>query len=146
MLDQAIQRNPSNAQAWVARGVVWRDLGELAQAIAETRRGLSLSPRDSSVAAWLVSFASMLVQDGQLQEASDVLREAQRRDPRLFAGPLLMAMVRQLSGDVDGAARAMTEARRLRPELTRQEIRRYGGRPLLDVLDGGGLLGDLSPD
>jgi adenylate cyclase len=146
VLDQAIRRNPSNAQAWVARALALRDVGDLERAIHEARTGLTLSPRDSSVAAWLIAFAQMLMQDGQLQEAGEALREARRRDPRLFAAPLLLAALNAFTGDRDAAVRSMAEALRLRPELTRSELRRLGGRVLLKVLDESGTIADLPED
>ena len=143
MLDQAIQRNPSNAQAWVARGMAWRDIGELEKGIEEARTGLSLSPRDTSVATWLVSYGSMLMQGGRLEEAGEALRESRRRDPRLFAAPMLMAVLDGLTGDYEAAQRSIAEARRLRPELSRTEIRRFGGNGLLNLLDQAGLIDGL---
>ena len=146
VLDQAIQRNPSNAQAWVARGMAWRDIGELSRGIDEARNGLSLSPRDASVAVWLVSYASMLMQAGRLEEADEVVRESQRRDPRLFAAPLLGSVLKALAGEDDGALVAMNEAQRLRPALSRVEIQRLGGKRLLEILEGAGATGNLPED
>lgn len=143
VLDQAIARNPSNAQAWVARSLAWRDLGDLDRAIEDARKGLSLSPRDTSVAAWLVSFASMLLQADQLDEAAEVLRESRRRDPRLFAAPLLLAILHLLAEEQEAAASSFAEALRLRPELSRTEIERFGGRGLLGLLDDAGLTAEL---
>jgi adenylate cyclase len=146
VLDQSIRRNPCNAQAWMARALAWRDQGDLQRALDEARKGLSLSPRDISVAAWLFGYAAVLLQAGQLEEALLVTQEARRRDPRLFAVTLLITALRLLLGDPKGAASAMADTLRLRPELTRQEVQRlFGSTMLHQLFDESGLIEAL-PD
>jgi predicted Zn-dependent protease len=107
---------------------------------------LSLSPRDISVAAWLFGYAAVLLQAGQLEEALLVTQEARRRDPRLFAVTLLITALRLLLGDPKGAASAMADTLRLRPELTRQEVQRlFGSTMLHQLFDESGLIEAL-PD
>ena len=106
----------------------------------------SLTRVSASVAVWLVSYASMLMQAGRLEEADEVVRESQRRDPRLFAAPLLGSVLKALAGEDDGALVAMNEAQRLRPALSRVEIQRLGGKRLLEILEGAGATGNLPED
>jgi adenylate cyclase len=140
VLEQSIRRNPCNAQAWMARALAWRDQGDLPRALEEASKGLSLSPRDISVAAWLLGYGGLLLQDGQLEQALLVTQEARRRDPRLFAVTLMITALRLLLGDPDGAANAMGDTVRLRPELTREEVQRLFGNLLLHQFDASGLI------
>ena len=64
---------------------------------------------------------------------------AARRDPRLYLLPILESVAQAMLGRAELARAALVAARRIRPNLTRQEIERSHGRcaarTLLDVWD-----------
>jgi hypothetical protein len=70
------------------------------------------------------------------QEALEEARIAARRDPRLHLPPILEALVQAALGRTELAQGALMSARRLRPELTQQEIERSHGRRAAKILSG----------
>jgi hypothetical protein len=62
-------------------------------------------------------------------------RLAARRDPRLYLPPILEALVQTALGRAELARGALMSARRLRPELTQQEIERSHGRRAAKILN-----------
>jgi adenylate cyclase len=134
ILQQAVELDPSNAQAHVALGATLGLLGDLDDGIARMRHGIRLSPRDRKLGFWGWALGSFLMRAGRPHEAYDEVRLATRRDPRLFLLPVLESFVHSALGRNDLAKASLTAARRLRPELTLSQIQISHGRRTAKVL------------
>jgi adenylate cyclase len=139
ILRQAVEIDPSNAQAEVALGAALAMLGDLDAGIARMRHGIRLSPRDRRLGFWGWALGGFLLRANQTGEALEEALIAARRDPRLYLPPILEAVAQATLGRAELARAALMSARRIRPNLTRQEIERSHGRraarALLDVWD-----------
>ena len=47
-LDEAVQTNPQNAQAWITRGLAYERLGDKAKSIGSYARAITLRPKDEA--------------------------------------------------------------------------------------------------
>ena len=139
ILRQAVEIDPSNAQAEVALGAALAMLGDLDAGIARMRHGIRLSPRDRRLGFWGWALGTFLLRANRTGEALEEALVAARRDPRLYLPPILEAVAQATLGRAELAAAALMSARRIRPNLTRQEIERSHGRraarTLSDVWD-----------
>ena len=139
ILRQAVEIDPSNAQAEVALGAALAMLGDLDAGIARMRHGIRLSPRDRRLGFWGWALGGFLLRANRTGEALEEALVAARRDPRLYLPPILEAVAQATLGRAELARAALMSARRIRPNLTRQEIERSHGRraarALLDVWD-----------
>ncbi len=139
ILRQAVEIDPSNAQAEVALGAALAMLGDLDAGIARMRHGIRLSPRDRRLGFWGWALGMFLLRADRTGEALEEALVAARRDPRLYLPPILEAVAQATLGRAELARAALMSARRIRPNLTRQEIERSHGRraarTLLDVWD-----------
>jgi len=136
ILRQAVEIDPSNAQAEVALGAALAMMGDLDAGIARMRHGIRLSPRDRRLAFWGWALGGFLLRANRPEEALQEARLAARRDPRLHLPPILEALVQAALGRPELARGALMSAKRLRPELTQQEIERSHGRRAAKVLSG----------
>ena len=136
ILRQAVEIDPSNAQAEVALGAALAMLGDLDAGIARMRHGISLSPRDRRLGFWGWALGTFLLRAGRTAEALEEALLAARRDPRLYLPPVLEAVTQATLGRPELARAALVSARRVRPNLTRQEIERSHGRHAARTLSG----------
>jgi tetratricopeptide (TPR) repeat protein len=134
ILRQAVELNPSNAQAEVALGAALALMGDLDAGIVRMRHGIRLSPRDRRLAFWGWALGGFLLRGNRLEEALEEARIAGRRDPRLYLPPILEAVAQAALGRAELARGALMSARRLRPKLTQQEIERSHGRRAAKIL------------
>jgi adenylate cyclase len=134
ILQQAVELDPSNAQAHVALGAALGASRELDAAIARMRHGIKLSPRDRRLGIWGWVLGLYLMQAKRPDEAGEEVRLAVRRDPRLFLLPVLESLVHAALGRNDLAKASLNGARRLRPELTLSQIEISHGRRAVRVL------------
>ena len=134
ILKQAVELDPSNAQAQVALGASLALLGDLDGGIACMRHGIKLSPRDRRLAFWGWALGVYLMRAKRLAEALEEARLAARRDPRLFLPPLLEALVHAALGQTDAAKISLISAQRLRPELTLRDVEISHGRRAVNTL------------
>jgi adenylate cyclase len=139
ILRQAVEIDPSNAQAEVALGAAQAMLGEREAGIARMRHGMKLSPRDRKLGFWGWALGMFLLRANRTEEALEEALIAARRDPRLYLPPILEAAAQATLGRTELARAALLAARRIRPKLTKHEIERSHGRHaariLLDVWD-----------
>jgi adenylate cyclase len=139
ILRQAVEIDPSNAQAEVALGVALAMLGDRDAGIARMRHGMKLSPRDRRLGFWGWALGTFLLRANRTEEALEEALIAARRDPRLYLAPILEAVAQATLGRTELARAALLAARRIRPKLTKHEIERSHGphaaRILLDVWD-----------
>ena len=128
ILRQAVEIDPSNAQAEVALGAALALLGDFDTGIAHMRHGIKLSPRDRRLAFWGWVLGTFLLRSGQTEEALEEARISARRDPRFYLPLILEAAAQATLGRMDQARAALDSARRMRPNLTPQEIQRSHGK------------------
>ncbi len=129
LLEKAIERDPSNAQAWVALGATLLSNRQPELAIEKLEHGLRISPRDKYLAVWGGIYALALGFVGRLDDAIEQARLACRRDDRLHNSRVVLAALLIANGRLEEAASALGEARRIRPELSMLEARGIvGGR------------------
>jgi len=136
ILRQALEIDPSNAQAEVALGAALAMTGDLDAGIVRMRHGFKLSPRDRRLAFWRWGLGGFLLRANRPEEALEEARIAARRDPRLYLPPILEAVAQAALGRAELARGALMAARRLRPKLTQQEIERSHGRRDAKILSG----------
>jgi adenylate cyclase len=136
ILQQAVEMDPSNAQAEVALGAVLVLLGDPEGGIARMRHGIKLSPRDRRLGLWGWALGAFLLHANRAPEALEEARIAARRDPRLHLPPILEAVAQATLGRTELARAALMSAKRIRPKLTRQEIEISHGRRAARILAG----------
>ncbi len=129
LLEKAIERNPSNAQAWVALGAAQLTNRQPELAIEKLEHGLRISPRDNRLAVWGGIHALALGYVGRLDEAIEQARVACRRDDELHNPRVVLTALLVDAGRLEEATAALAEARRIRPLLSLREVRGVvGGR------------------
>lgn len=135
ILERAQEIDPSNAQAHVAfhatRGL---DSATREESIAGLRYGMRLSPRDKRLGFWGWVLAVVLLQTGRLSEAVEEAKLASRRDPKLYLPRIAEAVGLVGLDRTDDARTALAAARKLRPELTLEEVRRTHGKRAFALL------------
>jgi Flp pilus assembly protein TadD len=77
--DEALQMNPSQASAWVGRGLLAQKQGRLDEAIADLSRGVALQP----TGAHYLDLGRCLQQARRLPEAAEAYRRALKLSPNL---------------------------------------------------------------
>jgi adenylate cyclase len=137
ILKQAVELDPSNAQAQVALGAALAMSGDMDRGIARMKQGIKLSPRDRRLGFWGWALGGFLMRAKRPAEALEEAKLAARRDPRLFLPPVLETLAHVALGQIDAAKISLISARRLRPELTLREIEishgRRAGKALADL-------------
>jgi len=134
ILRQALEIDPSNAQAQVALGAAVGRAGDFDSSIALMRHGIRLSPRDRRLGIWSWVLGSFLLRCQRPVEALEEAHIAARRDPRLYLAPILEAAAHANLGHADLARRHLAIARRLRPALSLDEIEITHGKRAARVL------------
>lgn len=122
ILQQALEIDPSNAQAHVALGAAQGMQGQLEDGIARMRLGMKISPRDRRLGFWGWALGIFLLRAGHDEEALAEARASVRRDPTFYLARVLEAAALDRLGREDQAPRALAAARQLRPPLNLQEI------------------------
>jgi TolB-like protein len=128
MIRQALELDPSNAQAHVGLGAALAMTGQFEAGIGQMQFGMRISPRDRRLGFWGWALGSFLL---RADRAEDALAEAQasgRRDPRLHLAQVLQAAALARLGRHPEAVAALSVARRLRPQLTPGEVAVAHGR------------------
>ena len=129
LLEKALERDPSNAQAWVALGAALLTNRQPELAIEKLEHGLRISPRDNRLAVWGGIHALALGFVGRFDEAIEQARIACRRDDKLHNPRVVLTALLVNADRIEEAASALAEARRIRPQLSQREIRGIvGGR------------------
>ena len=108
------------AIAYNNRGVAYDQLGDYDRAVADYQEALSLKPDDAmarrNLRVVLVRRGVALANTGEYQRALTDLSRAIELGPDKAIAWLRRAQVRMESGDLEGAATDLAEARRLAPE------------------------------
>jgi TolB-like protein len=127
LLRRAVELDPSNAQAHVALGAALVRHGELDEGIKSLKFGMRSSPKDLRLTFWSMILAHALGCAGRTEEALAEASAASRRDGRLYGARVVAAWMLARMKRAEDARGALAEARRLRPSLSLDEIRRFFG-------------------
>ena len=122
VLHQALEIDPSNAQAHVALGASLVLTGKLDDGLEKMRFGMKISPRDRRLGFWGWALGTFLFRAGRLDEALAESRNAIRRDPRFHLARVLESAVLDRQGNAAEAAHSLAIARQLSSTLTLKEI------------------------
>jgi TolB-like protein/tetratricopeptide (TPR) repeat protein len=139
MMQRSVELDPSNAQAHAALGAALLHIGN-PEGIEEMRYGMHISPRDNRLAAWGALLARALLSMGKVDEAIEAADYACRCDDKIFLPRLVLAVAQNTAGNTTGASFALGEARRIRPQLTIDNIARFASPDEIDNLKQAGLL------
>jgi cytochrome c-type biogenesis protein CcmH/NrfG len=119
----AIEQDPSNAQAWAALGAAKIADRKIKESIDDLCHGIRISPLDNRLAVWGSFLAIGMMLDGDLNEATLAARAACRRDVRNHIPRIALAAVLLAARQPAQARPAISEAYRLRPELSDIEVK-----------------------
>lgn len=128
LLERALELDPSNAQAHVALGVVLTRLDRFDEGIQSLQYGMRSSPKDFRLTFWSMLLADALCRADLLDEAVEIASTASRQDGRLYGARVVAAWALQRLERTDEAREVLAEARRIRPALNLDEIRRFFGQ------------------
>jgi TolB-like protein len=134
ILHQALELDPSNAQAHVALGAALALNHEFAEGIERMRHGMKLSPRDRRLGFWRWALGGFLLRTDRLDEALVEARLSCRVDPRFHLAYVLLAVILDRQGFGDEAVAALREARQRREQLSLDEIQRAHGQRIAERL------------
>lgn len=140
VLEKAVEQDPSNAQAWAARGAARIAIGEVENGIADLRQGIRVSPLDNRLSIWGSFLAMGLMLDGDTDAAVNAATTACRRDVHNPIARVTLAGAFVAAGQPDQARPAMAEAYRLRPALSTDEIKRLVGLRLFRAMKHRGMI------
>jgi tetratricopeptide (TPR) repeat protein len=132
-----VQENAGNAQARAALGATQLLLRRVDEGVESLRRALRISPTDYRRSVWQTALAGGLARLKQLQEAAEVAQAACRSDVNFAPARIVLAGILMKLGREGEAAKALAEARRMRPQLSAQEVRLWVGNRSLDKFDAG---------
>ena len=133
MMRHAIELDPSNAQAHAALGAALLKIGE-EEGIDEIRYGIRISPRDSRLAIWGTMLARGLLSLGRVDEAIEAASSACHCDDKIFLPRLVLAVAQNSAGNPDASRAALEDARRIRPQLSINDISRFASPEEIDEL------------
>jgi DNA-binding winged helix-turn-helix (wHTH) protein/tetratricopeptide (TPR) repeat protein len=122
ILRNAVEINPSNAQAWASLGSACMLAGQLDEAILYLRRGIDLSPLDSRLSIWGAKLALALMHAKDLDAALHQCVLACQRDHRSYLPRVVVAGIHLLRNDPALARMALGEAYRVMPELQATQV------------------------
>ncbi len=140
LLEQAVEYDPSNAQAWAALGTGLMRARKVRQGVEKLKHGIRISPLDSRLAYWGTSLANALFRLGETETALEEARRACRRNDRFAYSRVVLATILAHQGRWEEAAAVMAEAKRIFPELCRENVKGLIGRRGLKVLQDAKLL------
>jgi len=120
----AVDRN--FAALYGARGGAETSLGRFEQAISDVQQAIRLSPRDPIVGIWHVMWADAELGLAHFDAAIDQYRTAIEVGFRTYVPYANMAAAYALAGKIDEARSALTEARRLNPDLNVKWLLAHG--------------------
>jgi tetratricopeptide (TPR) repeat protein len=122
LMKRAIQINPANAQAWTALGAAKLRTGDRS-GFDDMRHGMRISPCDNRLAVWGAILARGLLTYQQVDEAIKEAQKACIYDDIIFLPRVILAIAYVIAGSKKDSIAAWQEAKRIRPELTLDDIR-----------------------
>ena len=140
LLKQAVEYDPSNAQAWAALGVAQIRGRHVRQGVESLRHGIRISPLDTRLAYWGTILANALFRLGETEQALEEAQLACRRHDRFSNARVVLAMILHSQQRDQEALAAIEEAKRLAPDLSASNVRGLIGRRGAKMLEDAGLL------
>lgn len=122
ILKNAIELNPNNAQAWAALGSAYLIDNQFEHAVTHLTRGINMSPLDNRLAVWEALLALALMRTHDLDAALARAELSCQRDDRTYLSRVVHAAVLLCSRLPDAALLALTDAYRIKPDLSDAEI------------------------
>jgi adenylate cyclase len=116
--DAALAINPNYASAYANRALAESALGQFEQAKSDLQQAMRLSPLDPRMSAFLDKMGWAELGLGHFDAAIEASSKAIDAGSKVYFTYLCLATAQALKGDIDGAKTALTEARRLKPELS----------------------------
>ena len=116
--DAGLAINPNFVGLFSPRIQAENSLGQFEQAKVDVQRALQLSPRDHMIGTWNVELGDAEISLGHFDAAIDEYRKAINSGTRTFFAYTNLAAAYAHVGKMDEAKAALTEARRLNPNLT----------------------------
>jgi adenylate cyclase len=116
--DTGLAINPDDPPLYRARGTALLVLGRYEQAISDVQHAMQLSPLDPVIGLWLVTLGDAELGLGHFDAAIDEYHKAIDAGWRAYQPYRGLGAAYALDGKMDEAKSALTEARRLNPELT----------------------------
>lgn len=113
-----IEQNPGEPTAYRELGLNSLYLGATAEAASWFRRADDVAPRDPARWTWLQGLARALIQLGQNEEATAVVRMAMDSNPDWDHGNSLLAACQALTGKIQCAKRHMATYLEANPGIT----------------------------
>ena len=129
-----VDLNPSMPMAWIWLG--WASLlaGDPETTITATERARTLNPQGAMV--WVHdSLAAAYWELGRYEEALEAAQRLVSTQPTYLTGYAYIAMSEFALGNLDEARAAITEGRRVLPDLSLELVQNYFGvsRPAIDA-------------
>ena len=124
LLERAIELDPSNAQGWAALGAAQIQVG-IEQGFDNMYHGIRISPRDNRIGAWGALLARGLLSYGRLDEAIEVAQNACAFDDKIFLPRVVLSVALAKADQPKAALLAIEDARRIRPQLSMADIKRF---------------------
>jgi adenylate cyclase len=124
-LTEAVDRNPSFAMAHSVMGSAYGYNGMAEEGLRETAIATRLSPRDPNQAANLSSIGTCHFVAGRFDKAVEFQRRAVQLRPHFGTAWRSLAASAALVGDLETAAAALAEAKRLQPNLSADWVEKY---------------------
>jgi adenylate cyclase len=140
LLNQAVEYDPSNAQAWAALGVAQIRGRKVRQGVESLRHGIAISPLDTRLAYWGTILANTLFRLGETQQALEEAQNACRRHDRFSNSRVVLALILLKENRKQEAIASIEEAKRLSPDLCADNVKGLIGRRGARVLQDAGLL------
>lgn len=130
LLRRAIDLDPYNPQGWAAMGALLVTEGAVEAGIEHLERGIELSPLDPRRAVWgaVLALGHLLKRD--LDKAIEVAEAALAVSDRCYLPAVVLAAALISSDRGEDAAEAMSEAYRIKPDLTTGQIASLVGERL----------------
>lgn len=134
LLRNALDLNPSNAQAMVALGAVRIAQKDISEAIRLLSKGIEISPIDPRLSIWgaLLSVAHLIA--GDFRSAVDTAQLACRRNDRTYMPRIALAAAQLASKNLEAAAKAMADAKRIKSDLSAKQIDALVGKNIRNHL------------
>jgi adenylate cyclase len=107
-----------NSRSFAQLGFVPMYLGQPEAAIPNIQKAIRLSPHDPNIYASYGGLGICELFLGHIDEAIDLLRKARAANPRIYSAHLFLAGALGLKGDLDDARLALSEAIKLKPDVT----------------------------
>ena len=134
ILNNAIELNPSNAQAWTALGSAYLLKHDPGPAIEHLTHGIKISPLDTRLSIWQAVLALAYMQAHDIDKAKENAEMACQRDDKTYLPRVVLAAAHVTQRKLEPATSALLEARRIKPDLSKQEIQGVVGKTLAQAL------------